>query len=182
MVSEVKRRRSRRSEGGFTLAGVLVLVSIVMIFVAYTVPKQWAEIMQREGELQTIYVVREYARGCIELQRKQNVWPTALDQVKEARLPRFIRGGPKSEFLDPLTGELDWLIIPAAAAQAGNGTQPGNPNGTISVSGPGGTFGVAGSSPGAGAGGTTTGGTTTSRTAGTSTAAGTRHPPPPPIP
>src|SRR5258708_39600899 len=147
MVSEVKRRRSRRSEGGFTLAGVLVLVSIVMIFVAYTVPKQWSAIMQRERELQTIYVMRQYARGCLEFQRKHNVWPTSLDQVKEARLPRFIRGGPKSEFLDPLTGELDWLIIPAPPPRPGIATHPGTPIGTIPARGRGGTLGVPGHPP-----------------------------------
>ena len=182
MVSEAKRLRSSHSEGGFTLAGVLVLVSIVMIFVAYTVPKQWSAIMQRERELQTIYVMRQYARGCLEFQRKHNVWPTSLDQVKEARLPRFIRGGPKGEFHDPLTGELDWLIIPAAAAQAGNGVQPGNANGTIAVNGPGGTFGVAGGTPGAGAGGATPGGSTTPGTGGTPTAGGTGQPVAPGIP
>ncbi len=46
--------------------------------------------------------------------------------MKEARLPRFIRGGPKSEFVDPLTGEVDWLIVPATAAQPGTaGVTPG---------------------------------------------------------
>src|SRR5258706_3905909 len=169
-VSKATRLRSSRSQGGFTLAGVLVLVSIVMIFVAYTVPQQWSAIMQRERELQTIYVMRQYARACNEFQRKHTVWPTSIDQLKEARLPRFIRGGPKSEFLDPLTGELDWLIIPAAAAAQGQ-------TGTIAVNGPGGTLGVARGTPGTAPGG---GGATTTDTSGT--AGGTPQPPRPGLP
>lgn len=119
-------RRITSGEQGFTLAGVLIILTIVMVFVAYTVPKQWSTVLQREREFQTIYVMRQYARACMEFQRKHNVWPTSIDQVKEARLPRFIRGGPKSEFADPLTGEVDWLIVPATAAQPGTaGVTPG---------------------------------------------------------
>jgi type II secretory pathway pseudopilin PulG len=139
----VKTTRAGEAEGGFTLAGVLVLVTIVMIFVAYTVPKQWSAIMQRQRELQTIYAMRQYARACYEFQKKHNVWPTSIDQVREARLPRFIRGGPKSEFIDPLTGQVDWLIIPAAAAgQPGTNSQPGT------GVGPTGNFGVGVGDPG----------------------------------
>src|ERR1700682_3016361 len=117
-----KRPLSGRFARGFTLAGVLVLVTIVMIFVAYTVPKQWSAVMQRGRDLQTIYVLGQSARGCVEFQRKHNVWPSSVDQVKDARLPRFIRAGPKGELVDPLTGEVDWLIVPAAAGQPANGT------------------------------------------------------------
>jgi type II secretory pathway pseudopilin PulG len=127
---------------GFTLAGVLVLVSIVMIFVAYTVPKQWSAIMQRERELETIYVMRQYARGCFEFQRKHNIWPSSIDQLKDARLPRFLRGGPKGEIVDPLTGKVDWLVVPASAVR----TTPGaaSPQGGTGVANAGGgNFGVA---------------------------------------
>ena len=42
-------------------------------------------------------------------------YPVGPNQLKEARSPRFIRG-VKSELVDPLTGEVDWLVIPQAAA------------------------------------------------------------------
>jgi type II secretory pathway pseudopilin PulG len=162
----VKTTRAGNESRGFTLAGVLVLVSIVMIFVAYTVPKQWSAIMQREREKQTIYAMRQYARACYEFQKKHNVWPSSIDQVREARLPRFIRGGPKGELIDPLTGQVDWLVIPATAAnQPGqNNQQPGT------VVGPGGNFGVGRGDPGSsGSNGTTSGGTTTGSGSGGST-------------
>lgn len=114
------------SESGFTLAGVLVLLSVMMIFVAYTVPRQWSAVMQRDRERQTIYAMQQYARACLEFQKKNNTYPVNPSQLKEARSPRFIRG-VKSELVDPLTGEVDWLVIPQAAAIApspGPGPQP----------------------------------------------------------
>src|SRR4051812_15115460 len=51
------------SEHGFTLAGVLVICTIVMIFVVYTVPRQWSVIMKREREKQAMFVMKQYARS-----------------------------------------------------------------------------------------------------------------------
>src|SRR5258706_8995744 len=52
---ETPRPRDRATaENGFTLAGVLVIMTIMMIFVAYTVPRQWSTIMKRERERETI--------------------------------------------------------------------------------------------------------------------------------
>src|SRR5258708_6950744 len=166
-----KALRRGRSVRGFTLAGLLVLVSIVMIFVAYTVPKQWSAIMQRERELQTIYVMRQYARGCNEFQRKHNIWPSSIDQLKDARLPRFLRGGPKGEIVDPLTGQVDWLVVPASAG--GATTSPG---GTAVVNGGGGNIGVGAGPPTASSGNTTTNGGSRAGKAGTTD---TQRPPAP---
>lgn len=108
----------RNPEGGFTLAGLLIILTIVMVFVAYTVPKHWSGIMQREREKQTIYAMQQYARAIREFNKKHGSYPVSIDQLKEAKLPRFIRG-IKGEFVDPLTGEVDWLIVPASAANQG---------------------------------------------------------------
>lgn len=166
--------RPGRFARGFTLAGVLVLVSIVMIFIAYTVPKQWSLVMQRERELETIYAMRQYARGCVEFQRKHSIWPSSIDQLKDARIPRFLRGGPKGEIVDPLTGQVDWLLIPAAAAAQQQ--QPG----TANANGGNGTFGVGVGTPqpgsGTTAGGTTPAGTTPGGGTGTTSTTGTSPP------
>ncbi len=121
------RLRINSRESGFTLAGVVVILSIMLIFLAYTVPRQWSAVLQREREQQTIYAMQQYARACLEFQKKNQSYPVNPNQLKEARAPRFVRG-PKSELIDPLTGEVDWLVIPAAAAQAGGG-QSGNTQG-----------------------------------------------------
>ena len=107
--------RIRAGESGFTLAGVLVILSVMLIFLAYTVPKQWSAIMQRERERQTIYVMQQYARACLEFQKKNQTYPVSPTQLKEARSPRLIRG-LNGEMVDPLTGEVDWLVISQAAA------------------------------------------------------------------
>lgn len=134
-VNMIKPLR-KRSERGFTLAGVLVILTVVMVFVAYTVPKVWSQIMQREREKQTIYVMQQYARAIREFNKKHQSFPVSIDQLKEARLPRFIRA--KGEFIDPLTGEVDWLVIPATAAPATGGStvSPGNGVGVSRGDGP----------------------------------------------
>ncbi|HEY2325017.1 MAG TPA: type II secretion system protein [Thermoanaerobaculia bacterium] len=105
--------RTSDSERGFTLAGLIVILTIIMVFLAYTVPRQWSAVMQRDRERQTIFVMKQYARSIYEFQKTKGN-PVKLDQLKEARLPRYIRG-VKGEYPDPLTGKVDWILIPAGA-------------------------------------------------------------------
>jgi type II secretory pathway pseudopilin PulG len=128
----LRTRAGSRDERGFTLAGVIVLMTIMMVFVAYTVPRQWSTVMQRERELETIFVMKQYARAIDEFSKKNgNALPVSMDQLKKAKMPRFLRG-KDGEYPDPLTGQVDWLIIPASAAGATGPVLPGT-----SGSGPG---------------------------------------------
>jgi type II secretory pathway pseudopilin PulG len=124
------RRNHRSSESGFTLAAVIVLVTIVMIVAAYTIPRQWSTIMKRERERQTIYAMHQYVLAIEEFKSKNNgVLPTSPQQLKDAKQPRLIRG-LKGELVDALTGEVDWLVIPNSAAAALPQRNIGvNPNG-----------------------------------------------------
>jgi type II secretory pathway pseudopilin PulG len=124
-------RNRATAQSGFTLAGVIVLVSIVMIFAAYTIPRQWSTIMQRERERQTIWAMQQYAKSITEFRLKNgNAYPTSPQQLKDAKQPRMIRG-LKGELVDALTGEVDWLVIPQSAAAALPQCNKGvNPNGT----------------------------------------------------
>lgn len=115
-------RAARRGEQGFTLAALVVILTIMMIFVAYTVPRQWSTVMQREREKQTIWAMRQYARAIHGFFNQHKTYPVNMQQLAEARLPRFLRG-PKDGIPDPMTGQMDWLLIPAAAA----GQQPIRP-------------------------------------------------------
>ena len=115
---ETARPRNRATaQSGFTLAGVLVIMTIMMIFVAYTVPRQWSTIMKRERERETIYAMQQYAKAITEFRLKNNTFLTSPQQLKDARMPRMIRG-VKGEYVDPLTGEVDWLVIPQSAGNA----------------------------------------------------------------
>jgi type II secretory pathway pseudopilin PulG len=142
--------RSRAGESGFTLAGVLVILSVMLIFLAYTVPRQWSAIMQRERERQTIYVMQQYARACLEFQRKNQTYPVNPSQLKDARSPRIIRG-LNGEMVDPLTGEVDWLVITQAAAASMPSNGPGpvmNPSAQNPANNPQtGTTGTTGTNP-----------------------------------
>jgi len=107
-------RSAPSSERGFTLAALIVILTIMMIFVAYTVPRQWSTVMQREREQQAIWAMHQYARGIHEFNRVHKTYPVSMQQLVEARQPRFLRG-PKDGIPDPFTGQMDWLLVPATA-------------------------------------------------------------------
>ena len=122
-------RRSPLAQSGFTLAALLVIMSVMLIFVAYTVPRQWSLVMRRERELQTIFIMQQYAKAIDAYWAKNNhVYPVSISQLTEARDPRFLRC-PKDGCIDPLTGAVDWYIIPQSQAPAPGGGQnaPGAP-------------------------------------------------------
>lgn len=139
MVSmEPRSRIGSVRERGFTLAAVLVIMSVMLIFVTYTVPRQWSLVMQRDRERQTIYVMQQYAKACQAFSDKNKTYPVSMQQLLEARAPRFIRC-PKDGCVDPLTGELDWYVIPQAQAKPpSNGPPPPGPpqTQTTTTSGP----------------------------------------------
>ena len=115
----------RRQERGFTLAGLIVILTIIAVLIAYTVPTQWSKLMQRDRERQAIFVMKQYARAIHEWQAKHGGgFPTSLDQMKEARLPRIVRG-PTGEMADPLTGKMDWILVPPGAYTAAPPPGPG---------------------------------------------------------
>ena len=113
-----------RSQAGFTLAGLLAILGVIMIFVTATVPAQWSKVMERERDQQAIFVMKQYARAIRNCQMKHGSAPVSLPQLKDARAPRMMRG-VKGEWLDPLTGEVDWIPVPASAVQGRQQTPSG---------------------------------------------------------
>ena len=107
---------------GFTLAALLVLLTIIAMVIAYTVPDQWSMILGRERDKQTIFLMKQYARSIKAWSMKNGGMPTSLDQIVEAKSPRVIRGGGK--WPCPITGkEDDWILVPfnAISNPPGNG-------------------------------------------------------------
>ena len=114
----------RRADAGFTLAGLLTILGVIMIFITLTVPRQWSMVMARERDKQTIFVMKQYARAIRNFQLKHGGAPVSLQQLKDARSPRMMRND--GEWIDPLTGEVDWIPVPASALQGRPGA-PGAP-------------------------------------------------------
>ena len=120
--------RQPSTEAGYTLAALLVVLTIISLIVAYTVPPQWSMIMKREREKQTIFLMKQFARGIANWQAKHQGLPVSLDQLQKARQPRMLRGPEK--LICPLTGrENDWILVPPNAIEAQpGGAQAGMPN------------------------------------------------------
>lgn len=115
---------SPRQEG-FTLAALIVILTVISIIIAFTVPEQWSLVLKRERDRQTIFLMKQYARGILNWRAKHNSVPVSLDQLVEARNPRMLRGNGK--WPCPLTGkEDDWILVPPGAVQGG-GAPPGAP-------------------------------------------------------
>jgi type II secretory pathway pseudopilin PulG len=114
---------------GFSLAALIVILTIISLVIAYTVPTQWSMVMKRERDRQTIFLMKQFARGILQWQTKHNnTAPVSLEQMQEARKPLMLRNGGK--WPCPLTGnEDDWILVPAQAVAGGDvpGVPPANP-------------------------------------------------------
>lgn len=133
---------TRERQEGYTLAALIVILTIMSIIIAFTVPPQWSLIMRREREKQTIFYMKQFARGIAAWERKHSALPVSLEQMQKARKPRFLRGDGKWPM--PLTGRVeDWIMVPPTAIEAvagggaiqppgqggvGIGRPPGTPN------------------------------------------------------
>jgi len=116
----------RLSQEGYTLAALIVILTIIAIVVSFTVPPQWSLIMRREREKQTIFLMKQFARGILAWEQKHGgTQPPNLEMLQKARKPRFLRGDGK--WAMPLTGRTeDWIMVPPTAVlPAGVAPPPG---------------------------------------------------------
>jgi type II secretory pathway pseudopilin PulG len=99
-----------------------VILTIIAMVIAYTVPEQWSMVMGRERDRQTIFLMKQYARAIKAFQTKNGGLPASLDVLREARQPRLIRGG---KWPCPLNGKEDgWILVPPTAIQGGSYVPP----------------------------------------------------------
>lgn len=116
-------RRGDRREAGFTLAGLLVILTVLAVILAYSVPRMWSDIRQRERDHQLLFVMEQYARAIQDFQRARGALPVSIDQLAEQKNPRVLR----QLYVNPLSGEVDWLLVPPGAE--GGAPAPGQPPG-----------------------------------------------------
>ncbi|HEV7765568.1 MAG TPA: type II secretion system protein [Thermoanaerobaculia bacterium] len=115
---------SDKDESGFTLAALIVILTIISIVIAHTVPQQWSMVMKRERDRQTIFLMKQFARGIQRFQQKHNnTAPVSMQQLQDARKPLMLRNGGK--WPCPLTGkEDDWILVPQAAVMQNGQVAP----------------------------------------------------------
>jgi type II secretory pathway pseudopilin PulG len=121
------------------MAGLLIILTILAVFIAYTVPRMWSDVLRRERDRETIFAMKQYARAIARYQSQAKVIPASLDQLKAVR-PRVIRGRT-GEIPDPLTGEVDWVPLTSQTGTPLPGTA-GSAPGAPSTTGTSGTSGT----------------------------------------
>jgi type II secretory pathway pseudopilin PulG len=128
-MSRTTSSDARSAQEGFTLAALIVILTIIALVIAYTVPTQWSMVMKRERDRQTIFLMKQFARGILAFQQKHNnTAPVSLQQLQDARKPLLLRNGGK--WACPITGkEDDWILVPPTAVQAAGGPPIVDPNG-----------------------------------------------------
>lgn len=124
----ISNRPDGSAQEGFTLAALIVILTIISIVIAYTVPTQWSLVMKRERDRHTIFLMKQFARAIDAFEAKHKALPVSLDQLEKARKPRMLRGD--GIWPNPLTGsEKDWIMVPPAAVNpAGSGAPVQPPN------------------------------------------------------
>lgn len=114
MTSEIRNSKSaiRNLEGGFTLAGALVILAVLAIFMALSVPL-WTRIKQRENEKELIFRGKEYMEAIGRYQAKFGTYPNDLDTLLKLKMIRKL-------YKDPMTKSGKWKVLhPDSLVQTG---------------------------------------------------------------
>jgi type II secretory pathway pseudopilin PulG len=108
-------------QNGYTLAGVLVLIAIMSIFMAMSVPI-WDRIKQRENEDELVFRGTEYVEAIARYHKRFNSYPPDLKTLFDQKFVRKL-------YKDPMTESGEWKVLhPDSLVQtgvAGQIEQPG---------------------------------------------------------
>jgi type II secretory pathway pseudopilin PulG len=127
-ISPVKLRRecppeagvTNSLEGGYTLAGALVLLAIMAIFMALAV-ESWTFIKQRENEEELVFRGKEYVKAIGRYHAKFNSFPPDIETLLKQK---FLR----REYKDPMTRSGKWKVLrPDSLVQTGAAGQINQP-------------------------------------------------------
>lgn len=100
------------TERGYTLAGALVLLAIMAIFMALAVPL-WSRVKQRDNEEELIFRGSEYIEAIARYHAKFATYPPDIETLVKLKYLRH-------EYLDPMTKSGKWKVLhPDALVQTG---------------------------------------------------------------
>src|SRR5437016_2305039 len=90
-------------EDGFTLAGALVILAVLAIFLLLAVPL-WTRIKQRDNEEELIFRGKEYVKAINRYQLKFHTFPPDLETLVKLKMIRKL-------YLDPMTKSGKWKVL-----------------------------------------------------------------------
>ncbi len=106
-----------RSEDGFTLVGLMVMLIVMAIFMGVAVESISFQ-MQREKEAELIFRGKQYVEAIRLFQKKYGRYPMSLKEIWKAK-PRVIR----KKWKDPITDSYQWGVV--FLGQQGRQLRPG---------------------------------------------------------
>lgn len=100
LLSNTRRGGSRRSEGGYILLSLLLIIALGIIFAAAIVPTLTFTI-KRDREEEMIHRGVQYSRAIRAYYKKFGRYPTKLEDLENTNNLRFLR----KRYKDPITGQ-----------------------------------------------------------------------------
>lgn len=115
------RRPVRGGEAGYNLVILIIVMTVMNILVAASLPA-WTAVIRRDKEEELIFRGLQYAEAIRLFRNRTGGLPTRLEQLIEVK-PRCLR----QLWKDPMTEDGKWvLIFEGQPLPAGNGGVPGN--------------------------------------------------------
>jgi type II secretory pathway pseudopilin PulG len=104
--------RLRHRQRGFTYVGLLFAIAVLGITLA-TIGVVWSTQIRREKEAELLWIGDQYRDAIAQYLAAGGVYPQQLsDLLEDSRFP-LVRRYLRKLFPDPMTGEVDWQLIPA---------------------------------------------------------------------
>lgn len=130
----------RRSEAGYNLVILMVMLMVMNIVIAAALPK-WSHVIRREREEELISRGFQYAEAVRVFQNRFQRLPVRIQELVEVK-PRSIR----KLWKDPMTDEGTWVLVPLNRNGPVLTPQPEGPSGGEDQNGRGGKGGQNGGS------------------------------------
>ena len=101
-----------RGEQGFMLVGLIVAIFLILLALSVAAPKV-AQDLRREREVEAVHRGNQYVRAIQLYYRKFGHYPGSIEQLEKTNNVRFLR----QQYVDPMTGKVDWRLIKVGEAK-----------------------------------------------------------------
>jgi type II secretory pathway pseudopilin PulG len=107
-----ERGAEMQGEQGFMLVGLIVAIFLILLALSVAAPKV-AQELRREREVEAVHRGNQYVRAIRLYYRKTNTYPGSIEQLEKTNNIRFLR----QQYVDPMTGKVDWRLIHVGEAK-----------------------------------------------------------------